>query len=265
MVSQSLITAMGVMLSVCFVAPVVILMWLMLMRKAKNALFLFLIGLFAFIAGYLVLALPLKLIVTERSFYKEFQASHRILAQLLPSIDYATMVVGAILAFLIIMKSGGITFNRCLAFSVGFAGLSNIYFYGISYYTRLNIALNMKDGELAKHYPKASAEEIKKLEDSVTSLKTSGMIALTVRELVYFVIIAAIVTALVYSVIVKKMVRITAAAFAYVFVFDFINELNSIAGIIISVIMAVPAFILLYKINKEPKKVMIKPESMLPY
>lgn len=265
MVSQNLITAIGVMLSVCFVTPVVILMWLMLMRKAKNALFLFLIGILAFIGGYLVLALPVRLAVTQRDFYKQYQASHRVVAQLLPSFDYALMVVGTILIFLLIMKSGGITFNRCLAFSVGYAGLSNIYFYGISYYTLLNIAMNMKDGTLAKHYPKASADEIKKLEDSVTSLSVPGICAITVRELVFFIITAAVVTALVYAVIIKKPVRITAAAFAYVFVFDLINSLTEVTAMIVSLIMAVPAFLLLYKINKEPKKVMIKPESMLPY
>ena len=267
MISTELLFSMVFALMTTFMAPVVVLMWLLIKKKARNALFLFLIGAMSFFAGYIVLVVPLEFFVFSKDAYQTFADKYYYLSGLISALDLSVAMVVPVIVFIYILKPGGITFNRCIGFSMGYYGIYNTYTYGIKYITNFTLIESIQNDTLAKKYPDASAESLMEIQESVTEVSAFKYLAEGAKQGVLYIIGIAIVLSIVYGIINKKIVPIALKMFGYMFAWMYAYNLvehyiHSAVTIPVMIVGAIPAILIVKKISKNPKDVMIKPETM---
>lgn len=250
-----------------FMAPVVVLMWLLIKKKAKSVLFLFLIGAMAFFAGYIVLVVPLEFFVFSKEAYNTFAQNHFYLSSLISTLDLSLAMVVPAIVFMYIIKPGGITFNRCIAFSVGYYGIYNAYSYGIKYITNFTLMESIQNDTLADKYPNASAESLEEITKSITDASAFQYLAEGTKHVLLYAIGMAIVLSVVLGMINKKIVPVALKMFGYICVWIYAyniveHYIHPAAAIPVIVVGVIPAILTIKKISKNPKDVMIKPEAM---
>lgn len=267
MVSAGLLMSMFFALMSTFMVPVVVLMWLLIKKKARSVLFLFLIGAMSFFAGYIVLVVPFDFFIFSKEGFVAFAEKYKYISALINAVDFGLAVMVAMIVFMYILKPGGITFNRTIAYATGFFGIYNIYAYGIQYISKFTMMESIQNGTLADKYPNASKESIEQMTEEITGASFLQYLAESVRHIVFLIIGMAIALAVVYGIIHKKIVPAALKMFGYIVVCYYLYEVVEHyvhPGVTIPVmaLAVIPAILIIKKISKNPKDVMVKPEAM---
>ena len=267
MVSTGLLLSMIFALMTTFMVPVIVLMWLLIKKKAKSVLFLFLIGAMSFFAGYILLVVPFEFFIFSKEAFTEFASKYNFVASLITAFDFGVAVMVAMVVFIYILKPGGITFNRMVAYAVGFFGIYNMYSYGIKYITKFTMIESIQNDTLAEKYPDASAESLAQIKEDVLSVSSLEYIAQGVRHVALMIIGSAIAVTIVYAIINKKIVPAALKMFGYIvgacYAYDVVEHyVHPGATIPVMIVAVIPAILIIKKFAKNPKEVMIKPEAM---
>ena len=267
MISTALLISMVFALMTTFMVPVVVLMWLLVKKKAKSVLFLFLIGAMSFFAGYILLVVPFDFFIFSKEAFTEFADKYNFISSLITAVDFGLAVIISMVVFMYILKPGGITFNRTVAYAMGFIGIYNIYSFGIKYISKFTMIESIQNDTLAEKYPNASAESLAQMKEDIIGVSSFQYIAEGVRHMAFLVIGAGVALAIVYGIIQKKIVPAALKMLGYVvgcyYVYEVIEHyVHPAVAIPVMVVATVPAVLIIKKFAQNPKEVMIKPEAM---
>ena len=267
MIDSGLMMSMIFALMTTFMAPVVVLMWLLIKKKAKSVLFLFLIGIMSFFAGYIALFLPFDFFIYSKEPFTKFATDYYFAAWVINSFNLGVSVIVAMVVFIYILKPGGITFNRTVAYATGFFGIYNMYSFGIRYISNFMLMESIQNDTLAEKYSNATEEALQEMERIVTEASPFQYISEGMRHVMFLVIGVAVALTLDYGIIQKKIVPAALKMLGYVtgsaYLFGVISHyIHPGATIPFTVVACIPAILIIKKFAKNPKEVMIKPEAM---
>lgn len=267
MIDSGLMLSMVFALMTTFMVPVVVLMWLLVKKKAKSVLFLFLIGAMSFFAGYILLVVPFDFFIFSKETFTEFADKYNFISSLIIAVDFGLAVIISMVAFMYILKPGGITFNRTVAYAMGFMGIYNMYSFGIKYISKFTMLESIQNDTLAEKYPNASPESLAQMKEEITGASSFLYIAEAVRHVAFLTIGAGIALAIVYGIIQKKIVPEVLKMLGYMIGCYYVYEVSShyihpAVAIPVMVVATIPAVLIIKKFAKNPKEVMIKPEAM---
>ena len=267
MVSTTMIMSMILALMTTFMVPVAVLMWLLIKKKAKSVLFLFLIGAMSFFAGYILLVVPFEFFVFSKEAFIEFANQYKLIAALITAVDFGLAVIASMVSFIYILKPGGITFNRMVAYAIGYFGIYNMYSFGIKYISKFTMIESIQNDTLAEKYPDASAETLAQIKEDILGVSSVQYIAESVRHAALLTIGSAVALTIVYGIIQKKIVPAALKMLGYVigccYAYDIVGHYVHLGATIpVMLVAIIPAIIIIKKFAKNPKDVMIKPEAM---
>ncbi len=267
MISSVLTLSMTFALMTTFIVPVVVLMWLLVKKRAKSVLMLFAIGAMSFFAGHLALVVPLDFFIFSKEAFSDFSENYYYLAGLIRALDTTFAMLVAIIGFMYILKPGGINFNRCISYAVGFFGLYNIYNYGIKYISKITILDAINAGTLEENYPDAGKDTLDKMVEEITNDSPLYYVAEGLEHCFMIIVGLSIVFAIVYGMANKKIVPAALSSLGYLLVWNYARLLlghytHPIIALLVIIALTLPAVYVIKKISQRPKDVMIKPESM---
>lgn len=267
MVSTGLLMSMIFALMTTFMAPVMVLMWLLVKKKAKSVLFLFLIGVMSFFAGYILLVVPFDFFVFSKEAFTEFATKYNFLTSLITAVDFGLAVTIAMVVFMYILKPGGITFNRTVAYAMGFFGIYNMYSFGIKYISNFMMLESIQNDTLEQKYPNASQEALLDMKKKITDASAFQYISEGIRHAMFLIVGTALALTLVYGIIHKKIVPAALKMLGYIigcyYVYEVVEHyIHPGVAIPVMVAISIPAIMIIKRFAKNPKDVMIKPEAM---
>ena len=259
MISNSVMIAMVVTIAVCFVTPAIVLAWLMIKKRARRMVIMFVFGAMARIAA-IIIQLPVITMLNSLDGYTDMAKYIQII---ISNIIYAGTVVLAITVLLQVIRKNGLNYNRAWTIFVGAAAVDMIVGTGISYFAKMTLATSINDGSIYNTYD--NAEELVK---GVNSITVSFCMADAVSAIATIFVSAAATLLILYGISNKKLEKTLSVVFAM----EYINLVgggiistytNPVFAMIFEFIMIVINLYVIIRISKKVDKLVIKPASMM--
>ena len=259
MLSDSQILCMMITITACFFTPMLLLMWLMVKRRARRIPYMLFFGVLLRIAC-LIIQFPLISLISKA--FTDNDIKMKILGVFLNQLVYSLTLVLMSWALLELLRKNGLNFNRVWTISLGYSALEIMAGTGLSYIGKVILASSIKDGSIYDSYTK---DEAQKLISEINELGTQVCIQDAISAIATVFMVAASMLIILYAMAKgkkNKLIILNLLAVSIKYIIDAMLSLTAIgalSGMVFNVMVIAAAIYLSFRMLKIEKEIMIKP------